>query len=503
MSALIVQPFHDDLPCGEEYKYEDSYVLVETEIDKSTSVSSSTGTDWRVVVSTTETILTEHSKDLKLAAWWLFGLWKLEGVAGLQRGLPLFSELLNTFTTTLYPKSIKVKSRTMTWLETSLCDEILADDSQLSSVQDPEMFLAQLRSAEQGVQLACNHEERFCRKVQQLLERQVTEQKEQASKQTEKTKPVERNDAVTNASVVSQAIEINTENDLSKVMQNIKKSAELAAKFGRSNNFADLLAIRLTRIQSWLEVDELPMNDAGKSMMNPPSENSIETVETLISEQEYAAAFEQLERMLKFSPFWFDGHFRAYKLLQKAGEDRAADEVKQSVRYFAGLYPEALDFTFNEGTRFASKETKGWLLAGSDAAAEACEEEESDEAKRSAVLTQAKSALQKNNIKEAMGLLQSQYMQAGNNIEKFQWRLAHAEIAVECGKKEISLALLEDLEKQIDQHQLDEWQPELASQVYALYLRSFPRTQVALEKLDAIYGRLCKIDSTLAVDVKY
>lgn len=504
MSALIVQPFQNDMPCGREYKYEDSYVIVENEIDKSTSISSGVGTDWAVVVSQSESILAEHSKDLKLAAWWFFGLWKLEGWAGVERGLPLFSDLLNTFTTALYPKSIKVKNRTIAWLGASLSEEMTADEAAFSKLQRPEELLEQFKTLEKGIQLACENDEYFCRKVQQLLEGTVAQKKAQESKaEVESTPKTGGNASTSPASVESGLTSVNSDSDVNKVLKSIKKSADLVANYSRKNAFGSALAIRLNRMQSWLEVDELPTNEAGKTMMNAPSESSVDAIEELLSEAEYATAFEQLERILKFASFWFDGHYMAYKLLTTAGEESAANEVQQALRHFVALYPETLDFTFNDETPFASKETKAWLAVNNSAVESSPVQEESTEAKRSAVIQQARAAIKKNNIKEAMGLLQSNYMQADNNVEKFQWRLAHAEIAIECGKKEISLALLEDLEKTIDKHLLAEWQPELVSQVYMLYLQSFTRTQVELEKLDAVYNRLCKIDSTLAVDIKY
>ena len=503
MSALIVQPFQDGLPFGAEYKYEDVYVAVETEIDKNTSVSSGSGTDWQIVVKSSEAILAEHSKDLKLASWWLFGLWKLEGLQGLERGLPLFSELLQTFTTSLYPKSIKVKKRTTSWLETSLSDAVMADETSFADLQNPQELLEKFLSVETGLQAACEDDERFCRKVQQRLERLVAEKKADERKKETPVEVQREKPAVKSPSAPAQPTTVSSENALNKVVQSIKKSADLAADYSRQNDFGSLLALRLNRLQSWLEVDELPMNEAGKTMMNPPSESSVESIEGLIAEEAYPEALSQLEKILKFSSFWFDGHYMAYKLLKSAGEERAAEEVKQAVLYFSGLYPESVGFTFNEGTVFASKKTKEWLAVSKGVTQHEVTSEESPQEKRNIVLNQAKAMVNKNNIKEAMGLLQSHYTQATNNVEKFQWRFAHAEIAIECGKKEIALALLEDLEKQIDQHHLDEWQPELASQVYVLFLASYTRAQVALEKLDAVYSRLCKIDSTLAVEINY
>ena len=504
MSALVVQAFQNDLPQGNEYKYEDAYVLIEAEIDKSTSVSSEIGTDWQIVVSGAEAILTEHSKDLKLAVWWLFGLWRLEGLAGLQRGLPVFTQLLTTFTTSLYPKSMRVKSRTAAWLETSLSDELLNDEAQLLALENSKELLEQLKAVEQAVQQACGHDEMFCRRVQRVLERRVNDTKVKAEKVEKAAAPQVKQRQETVAPIQPTVTVLNSDNDAAKVIQSMKKSADTVAKFKRQERFADIMAIRLNRFQSWLEVDALPMNDAGKSMLNPPSETNIENIAEQIDEQAYASAFEKLEGMLKFSPFWFDGHHMAYKLLHSAGEEGAALEVKQALLHFTALYPEAFEFTFNDGTPFASKPTRVWLTAGATVAVvETATEQESAEETRSELIQRVRTMVKKNSLKEAMGVLQSCYQQADNNIERFQWRLTHAEIAVECGRKEIALALLEDLEEKIRQHRLDEWQPELAIQVYVLYLKSFNRTEVELAKLDAIYGCLCKIDSTHAVDIKY
>ena len=504
MSSLVVQAFKNDLPYGSEYRYEDAYVLIETEIDKSTSVSSDTGTDWQTVVSGAEIILTEHSKDLKLAAWWLFGLWKLEGFTGLQKGLPVFTQLLSTFTTSLYPKSMKVKSRTAAWLEASLRDELLADEESLSALESPKELLEQLQAAEQAIQQACMHDEYFCRRVQRLLEYQTDDVKVKEEKQESAAVPQAERQMEAVPPSQPEVTALNTESDMAKVLQSMKKSADMVAKYKRQEQFADILAIRLNRLQSWLEIDELPMNDAGKSMLNPPSEASIENITELMDEQAYASAFNKLEGMLKFASFWFDGHYMAYELLQSAGEEMAAMEVKQALQHFTALYPETLEFTFNDGTPFASKTTRAWLMtSGAVVVAETAVEQESVEETRNELIQRVRGMIKKNSIKEAMGVLQSCYQQADNNIERFQWRLVHAEIAVECGKKEIALALLEDLEMKIRLHRLDEWQPELAAQAYVLYLNTFNRTQVELEKLDATYGCLCKIDSTLAVDIKY
>ncbi len=95
-----------------------------------------------------------------------------------------------------------------------------------------------------------------------------------------------------------------------------------------------------------------------------------------------------------------------------------------------------------------------------------------------------------------------QYESSASVEEKFNWRLYHAQLAVEFNKKDIALALLEDLQKDIERFNLDDWNPKLVSKVYSLILNSFTNIDIQNDKLEQIYKRLCKTDINSAFEIE-
>lgn len=99
-------------------------------------------------------------------------------------------------------------------------------------------------------------------------------------------------------------------------------------------------------------------------------------------------------------------------------------------------------------------------------------------------------------------MLQRSFRDAGSQEEKFQWRLLHAQVALAAGKPLMALALIEELEREIDHYHLEVWQPELVAKVYRFYLNSFNRTQIDRDKYDVAFQRLCRVDMAAAIDIK-
>ena len=116
----IINEISKNKPTGVDYKYEDSYLAIEAEIDKTMSASSAGEVDWKLICKEAEDILEKKSKDLKIASYWLYAKWKLSSWEGLEFALPLYTALISTYKIKLFPKSIKVKLRILEWLHESL-----------------------------------------------------------------------------------------------------------------------------------------------------------------------------------------------------------------------------------------------------------------------------------------------------------------------------------------------------------------------------------------------
>ena len=370
---------------------------------------------------------------------------------------------------------------------------MLDERGSLSVSLNLEIFLALLKELETNFALIVEEEVSVFRKLRSAIERDLKAQ-ETASVPTVSASAVTQNSS-------SEISEINSDADAAKVLRSVKKNANLLHTYYRSQDASDIRSIRLVRFLSWLEIDSLPMTEDGKTLLNPPSEMSINAIDELILEEKFDEALDVLESLIALSPFWLDGHFIAFDLLTKMGHMTCASEVKNALVAFVKADNTILDLSFKDTTPFASIKLKNWLVESmGEVVGNSTTDSEADEKEQ--VLEKAYALAKKKQIKEAMALLQSKHSSAVNREDKFHWRLAKAGMAVEFGKNNVALALLEELKRDIDKYSLDEWKPELAAKVFNLYLSSFNRTQVDIEDINTVYARLCKIDIKQALEIK-
>ena len=496
MSDSILEPISESLPCGSDYKYEDAYLSIEAEIDKANSMSEGVSTDWSTVLYDTKDLLSTKSKDTKVMCWYIYAAWKTGGISGVQQAFELFNSLLQTYAEKLFPKSKKVKKAALVWLEELLQNEFLDERSVLVVSLNEETFLELLDSLQTSFALCVGEEVSSFSKLRSALQRAV---KEKEVKESVSVSPTPQA-TVTQSSGI-EFNEINSDDDAAKVLRSMKKNVGLLHNYWRSKESGDLRAIRLVRMLSWLDIDSLPINDDGKTPLHPPSELSLNQIEEHIANEEYIEAFDKVENLIALSPFWLEGHYIAANILEKMDQKRAALEIKNSLVAYIKADEKILELTFNDTTPFASIDMKKWLASSmGSAVGDSAEAQDDDLSERT--LEKAYKKAKKNEIKEAMELLQDAYISAVNNEDKFHWRLAKAELAIKFNKKDIALALLNDLKKDIDKYNLDEWKPELAAKVFSLYLTAFNRTTEDLEDLHSAYTRLCKIDIAQALEIK-
>jgi len=493
VSDKILNPLTESAPCGTDYKYEDAFLAIEAEIDKSNSMLEGVSTDWNEVKKASLDLLENSTKDTKIFCWWAYATWKSDKAAGLQTALNLFNSLLTTYEDKLFPKSKKVKISSLTWLEELLNEEILDERGNVSASINPEEFISLFKELETNFSLTVKDDVAIFRKLRSALERELKAQEVEA-----KPAPVT---TTSPASSSTELGEINSDADAAKVLRSIKKQAGVLHTYYRGQDSFDIRSIRLVRFIAWLDIDELPMDTDGKTPLNPPSELSIDEIESLVAQEKFDEALQSLESLLSLSPFWLEGHFMTFNILTQLTQTKAANEVKNGLITFVKANDKILDLSFKDTTPFASLKLKQWLAESSSEVSVSKNDLDIVDTKAETI-EQAYALAKKKKIKEAMGLLQTQYGLAVSNEDKFHWRLAKAEMAAEFGKTDVALALLEDLKRDIDRYNLDEWKPELAARVFSLYLNTFNRTQVDVEHINTAYARLCKIDIKQALEIK-
>src|SRR5438552_2001631 len=95
-AAQFLTPIAGAKPTGNDPSYEPEFERVKAEIDKLSAVSGGTPA-WDDVVASSERLLQEKAKDLRLCVWSSIGLFRRSGIAGFARGFVMTSKLCAQF----------------------------------------------------------------------------------------------------------------------------------------------------------------------------------------------------------------------------------------------------------------------------------------------------------------------------------------------------------------------------------------------------------------------
>lgn len=283
----------------------------------------------------------------------------------------------------------------------------------------------------------------------------------------------------------------------------MKKNASLLGDFYRKKDFSDLRALKITRFLSWFDIDGLPFSNGKKTSLYPPSDIDLDLLEELYKNKKYDETLCLVEEILEVCPFWFDGHYYAFNILTETKNFNCANEVKNSFVSFLKNNEGILNLYFLNDTPFASIKTKKWIESEINQNNEI--KPDTNEKNNDVIddfLKKIYELAEQGKIKEALELFQMKYFISSNMEEKFNWRLKQSEFSIEYEKKDIALALLEELEKDIDKYNLMEWNPNLASKVYFLMLNNFTNLDISIDKINLIYKNLCKTDVNSAFEIK-
>lgn len=496
MFELIVNPFSDQSPCGVDAKYDDIYLALESEIDKINSVAAGAQTNWQYVSDESKSLIEHRTKDIKILCWWAFAQYKLKGMDGFRQSIVTMNQLLINLGKELFPKSNRAKWGALSWFETVMNLQLIQDRQINISLNDSESYLELLRIFQEHVKNICEVDDRLFSEACRLLEVKVSEKKQR----DEAEKPKMPSVAVNTADNSSSG-EITNDADAIKILNQLKKNAEQLTHYWRARQIDDGRALRMTRMISWLEIDGIPLVQNGNTMINPPSSERIDRIDLLISEGKNDEALQMIENVIFRSPFWLSGHYKAFEIYESIQKNKAAIEVKNMLIGFINSNEGVSELKFRDGTPFIPSQMKEWL---NEQTRGGMVSEEGDTAVDPLAIIGEKcyELVNKKNSKEAMEILQRSFRDAGSQEEKFQWRLLNAQIALAAGKPLMALALIEELEREIEHYRLEEWQPELVAKVYRFYLNSFNRTQIEREKYDVAFQRLCRVDMAAAIDIK-
>lgn len=107
------------MPCtqtsfaGSDMRFSSEYETLESELAKTQSIHGSSQPDWHKVLETSEGLLRQQSKDLRVAVWLTWALHQRESYPGLLAGLGMLRYLCEHHWSVAYPEKLRTRGAAM------------------------------------------------------------------------------------------------------------------------------------------------------------------------------------------------------------------------------------------------------------------------------------------------------------------------------------------------------------------------------------------------------
>ncbi len=116
----------------------------------------------------------------------------------------------------------------------------------------------------------------------------------------------------------------------------------------------------------------------------------------------------------------------------------------------------------------------------------------------------ARDMIRSGQLSQAIQLLVRDAAQQPSGRARFQRRLQIAQLCVGAGQSKVAHPVLEELVKEIEQRNLEEWEAsEIIAPPLALLLKCLDSSEDVNGKREALFSRLCRIDPIAAMDVSH
>ncbi|HKE12477.1 MAG TPA: type VI secretion system protein TssA, partial [Myxococcota bacterium] len=463
-------------------------------------------TDWKRVVEIASRILREKSKDVPSASYLAVGLLATEGFAGLVDGLRILESLLQAHWDGGFPPvpaRLRARVNAVQYLSDA-CQKALGLRGEPGS-GDREALLACLQ--------ACTDLEKV------LVERFVDSPVSVGSLTSALREMVERlprEGAPSPAAPANPAPQSSQESAAPGVSgasaellsrSDVEDAVRRAADFLREKEPTSPLAYRLPRLLRWGEVLSAPPAVDGKTpLIDPPAER-VAGLRRLLEASDWAGLLASSEDAFRERPIWMDAQRYSDRALVGLGEPYVAARrgLLDEVRVLLRRLPTLPSLCFQSGTPFADADTKKWILeeVGEESAPSrpATAHAAPDSAEVVAAREEARELARKGRLSHALGRLLEVLGKDGSARGRFLARLELAALASDTGKERVAAPLLEGLDRELQRHGLEDWEPGLALRVLEALYRCRKRlaerrgaTPEDTARAEEVFARLCRLD---------
>lgn len=506
LGSIAIQAAH---PAGANVREHEDYMQMQMQMERLTDIHADILTDWQEVIKLGSNLLLTQGKDLAVGTWLALGLLHTQGISGLSDGIAILNGLIGTHWDDMTPAARRIRGRRnqmQWWLEQ--IHDLLNEKALMSLAPIPADQHAQMLQDWSDLSDTWDtHDDEppAFYSLKAVLERLPVQSEPEAesnsqsldtqSQNTQSISPVTTDSRSTSepeltAAPVTTAVNTpdlsapslsalslpDTPADLVSVTERALTNLQPLASWLLDQNPEHPLAYRINRICAWTTLETLPVANDGITRLLEPTTVIRDNLAKVIEGGDVLSLIRFAESRLVTTPCWLDLNHLSFKALTELGYTQAAraiaDETAWLIRRLPGL--EALHFAHD--MPFAQTQTQEWLATlktGATSAASGASHvsNKQSDASESSLQSLKKDALAKarsGELSQAIESLQSAFSATSSASERFKVRLAQCELIHQFDRKTdlrpMILPIVEDLKK----FKLPIWEPELASQAYAL-----------------------------------
>lgn len=459
-----LQPISVEQPTGSDLSYDDRFERMREEVNKLS------GADTALICQHAEALLLDVGKDVRVATYYCWARLQQNGEAGLAEGLALLTGLITQFGETLYPQRPASRQAAIEWLcgtkiQTTLSLYPEVDD------RAGRLMVALLCLLEQALAGWQEMHRPDMQGLSGLLDARLAQSGALFSATSSSA------GGASSAEIASPPMPslggIHSARDL-------LDQAKLLTQYLREQPQGWLSAARVMHSLRWDTVHLIPPQDgSGRTRLAPPRSELRTTLKRLYLQQSWNELLEQVERDFAegANHFWLDLQWYACQALAKSAHPHPAwgDMVKRDLGMFLERLPGLELLAFNDGTPFADEVTLAWInqhVSGNQESwlAEPSGPSLADSNDILALEPEALAIADSDGVDVALNWLAER---PGIHSARQRWllRLMMARLSEQCGKNEMALHLLAELDVPYSAFTLSQWEPALMFEVKARRLK--------------------------------
>ena len=196
------------------------------------------------------------------------------------------------------------------------------------------------------------------------------------------------------------------------------------------------------------------------------------------------------------------------------GYEAVARAIRSELKALITDIPQLLDATLMDETPVANAETRAWLVALTQAPAEAAPAADgATPAPASSnglgsrwpgqptdAYASAMQALREGSERKAFEILQQDIARKRSGRERFRRRMQMVELCASTNKPNVAQPILDDLAAAIETHKLDDWEdPGMVASALATLMKMSTKIQADKAQQQKLFERICRLDPAQAL----